>query len=259
MKNEHEQVSHESTFVLKLTGIDLENINPVDIADLLKNFSKLLGKENLHFKSIRQGSAVLELEIPSELYNEKFQELEENISDLDNSLENINKIMRKYSSSFPLLKGKIYANPIASNDDNFEEVYEFDYTKPLPIRFDQHENLIGKLIKPAHGKDNTDHFTIQLGNDKTVSVEVSKELSLALAPNLDTLWRFESLIEFIGIARYEILGYDVKITSFKAKNFNIIPNTQSAEEWLDEFFSFGKSGWQSLDNPLETWLEERHS
>lgn len=251
--------NQQATFVLKLTGIDLENLNPVDIADLLKDFSKLLGKDNLHFKNIRPGSAILELETPFEFYNEKVHQLEENISELDNSVENINKIMRKYSSKFPLLKGKIFACPDACNEDSFEEIYEFDYKKPIPTRFEQDEILIGKLMKPAHGKDNTDHFTIKLANEKTVSVELPKTLSNELAPELKSLWLHENLVQFNGIARYELLGYEMKIISFKAKSFDIIPNRQTASEWIEEFVSFGESGWQSLENPLETWLQERHS
>lgn len=250
--------NQQATFVLKLTGIDLENINPVDIADLLKDFSKLLGKDNLHFKEIRQGSAILELETPSEFYNEKVNELEENISEWDNSLENINKIMRKYSSSFPLLQGKIFACRVACNEEIYEEIYEFDYKKPTATRFEQDETLIGKLINPAQGKDSTDHFTIKLANEKTVSVQLPKILSNQLAPELESLWLHENLVQFNGIARYEMVGYEIKIISFKAKSFDIIPNRQTATDWVDEFISFGESGWQSLDNPLETWLEERH-
>ena len=251
--------NQQATFVLKLTGIDLENLNPVDIGKLLQDFCYLIGEKNLHFDGVYQGSAVIRLTSDADLYAQKLDEMNKNISKSSPAFKDINKIIRGYSATFPNIQGKILASPTACNDEDFAVVYEFHHQELPKRQFEQSETLIGKLIKPAHGKDSTDHFTIQLANDKTASVELSKALSFELASHLESLWKFDTLIAFTGQARYEKQGYQLKMLSFKATGFEIVDNQQKPMDWADEFVSFDKSGWQSLDNPLATWLAERHA
>lgn len=250
--------NQQATFVLKLTGINLENLNPVDIGKLLQDFCYLIGDKNLRYEGVYQGSAVIKLTTDTNLYTQKLDILNKNISKSSPAFNDINKIIRGYSANFPNIEGKILACPTACNDDDFKVIYEFDYRELPKRQFEQAETLIGKLLKPAHGKDATDHFTIQLANDKTASVELSKALSFELASHLESLWKFDTLIAFTGQARYEKQGYTLKLLSFKANGFEIVDNQQDAKIWADEMISFGKSGWQSLDNPLQTWLAERH-
>lgn len=255
---QHEN-SQQATFMLKLTGIYLENLSPVDIGRLLQDFCYLIGDKNLHYDSIYQGSAVFKLTTDTDLYNQKLEQLQKNISKSSTPLNDINKIMRGYAQNFPNIEARILACSTVCNDDDFKVVYEFDYQELPKRQFEQAETLIGKLLKPAHGKDATDHFTIQLANDKTASVELSKTLSFELASHLESLWKFDTLIQFTGQARYEKQGYQIKMISFKASGFDIVENQQYAKSWADKMVSFGKSGWQSLDNPIKIWLEERHA
>lgn len=53
-------------------------------------------------------------------------------------------------------------------------------------------------------------------------------------------------------------GFKSTLKEFTASHFNIIDNQQNINNWVNEFIAFGKSGWQSLENPLATWIEERH-
>lgn len=249
----------QSTFALRITGIDLNNINPVDIGKLLQDFCQLLGEKNLRFDGIYQGSAVLKVYTDNEFYTQKLEQLHQNIQKSSPKITNINKIIRNYSAYFPDIQAKILAHPTACNDHELTVIHEFSRQELPKSQFEQAETLIGKLIKPAHGKDNTDHFTIELANKQTVSVELAKSLSFELATHLESLWRFESLVQFIGQARYEKQGYELKLRSFKANDFKIIDNQQNSKDWANAFMAFGQSGWQSLDNPLHTWEGERHS
>lgn len=249
----------QSTFALKMTGIDLDNINPVDIGKLLQEFCQLLGEKNLHFSGIYQGSAVLKVCTDSEFYVQKLEQLQDNIQKSSIKLTNIHKIIRNYSANFPDIQAKILAHPTACNDDELTIIHEFNYQELPKSQFEQAETFVGKLIKPAHGKDNTDHFTIELANKQTVSVELAKSLSFELATHLESLWRFESLVQFTGQARYEKQGYELKLRSFKANGFKIIDNQHNGKDWVNTFVSLGQSGWQSLDNPLRIWAMERHS
>lgn len=253
-------MTEKSKFVLKLSGIDLDNIKATDIGRLLNKFCKLLGDEHIFFDAIYSGSAVLKVSTEPEHYNEKLDKLSTNIHRQAPALEDINKVLRSYSKTFSKIEASILASRTAVNDDDMELIHQIDYHKPDYAVFNQTETLMGKLEKPAHGKDETDHFTITLANDEEVSVSVRKNISLDLASYLPSLWRFDSLIKFTGTACYELKGdYDLSLKSFEADSFEIIKNNTTVDFWINEFVSQGNSGWQEIDNPIESWLEERHS
>lgn len=251
-------MTDKSTFVLKLSGIDLENIRAGDIGRLLNNFCKLLGDDHLYFENIYSGSAVLKVRTEPEYYVDKIEALNANLT--SKALEDIHKVVRRYSQAFTDIDAAIFASRSAANDEDMELVHHIEFRKPLSHSFEQSETFIGKLLRPAHGKDDTDHFTILLGNDKIISVSVPKGLSYDLAPYLESLWRFESLTKFTGTACYEIeQGYTLILKSFNATGFEIVENKATAKSWITDFVGYGKSGWQDEDDPITTWLEERHS
>ena len=253
-------MTDKPTFVLKLTGIDLQNIKAGDIGRLLNDFCKLLGDEYLYFDNIYSGSAVLKVKTEPEYYTNKIEKLSENLVKQSSALDDIHKVMRRYSQHFTDIDASIFASRTAVNDDDMELIHHIDFRKPSSHTFEQSETFVGKLLKPAHGKDDTDHFTILLGNDKTISVSVPKNLSYDLAPHLESLWRFKSLIKFRGIACYELQQkYSLLLKSFDADSFEIIENKTIAISWMKDFIECGESGWQNDDDPIGTWLEERHS
>lgn len=253
-------MTDKSTFVLKLTGIDLDNIRAGDIGRLLNDFCKLLGDDHLYFENIYSGSAVLKVKTEPEYYAEKLEKLNVNVAKNSLALDDLHKVIRRYSQVFTDIDATIFASQSAVNDEDMELVHHIEFRKPLSHSFEQLETFIGKLLRPAHGKDDTDHFTILLANDKTISVSVPKSLSYDLAPHLESLWRFESLVKFTGTACYEIQqGYTLTLKSFNATGFEIIENKETAKSWITNFVGYGKSGWQDDDDPIATWLEERHS
>lgn len=253
-------MTDKSIFVLKLTGIDLKNIKAGDIGRLLNDFCKLLGDEYLYFDNIYSGSAVLKVKTEPEYYANKIEKLSENIVKQSSALDDIHKVMRRYSQQFTDIDASIFASRTAVNDDDMELIHHIEFRKSLSHTFEQPETFVGKLLKPAHGKDDTDHFTILLGNNKTISVSVPKNLSYDLAPHLESLWRFKSLIKFRGIACYELQQkYSLLLKSFDADSFEIIENKTIARSWIKEFIDCGESGWRDIDDPINTWLEERHS
>ena len=251
-------MTDKSTFVLKLSGIDLDNIKAGDIGRLLNDFCKLLGDDHLYFENIYSGSAVLKVKTEPEYYADKIETLNSNLT--SKALDDIHKVIRRYSQTFTDIDAAIFASRSAVNDEDMDLVHHIEFRKPLSHSFEQSETFIGKLLRPAHGKDDTDHFIILLGNDKTISVSVPKGLSYELAPHLESLWRFESLIKFTGTACYEIQqSYTLILKSFNATGFEIFENKTTAKSWITDFVGYGKSGWQDDDDPITTWLEERHS
>lgn len=244
---------NHATFTLKLTGIDLQNIHPNDVGVLLSEFADLLDNDSLKFGNVRTGSVVVELEADPALYTQILQNFSENR--IKSAYKTIQKTIKKLAKQFPDIQAQFLARPNANTKNQL--IYTIDYQEEVQY-ITQAESIIGRLIKPAQGKDNTDHFTIILANDKNISVKVNKSLSHQLAPYLQTLWLGESLIEFSGIAKYEMNGFKSTLKEFTASHFNIIDNQQNINNWVNEFIAFGKSGWQSLENPLETWIEERH-
>lgn len=253
-------MTDKSTFVLKLTGIDLDNIKAGDIGRLLNDFCKLLGDDCLYFENIYSGSAVLKVRTEPEYYADKIKMLNLNLIKASPALDDIHKVIRRYSQVFTDIDATIFASQSAVNDEDMDLIHHIEFRKPLSHSFEQSETFIGKLLRPAHGKDDTDHFTILLANDKTISVSVPRSLSYDLAPDLESLWRFESLVKFTGTACYEIQrGYTLILKSFNATGFEIIENKATAKSWITDFVDYGKSGWQDDDDPITTWLEERHS
>ncbi len=251
-------MTDKSTFVLKLSGINLDNIKAGDIGRLLNDFCKLLGDDHLYFENIYSGSAVLKVKTEPEYYADKIEALNANLT--SKALDDIHKVVRRYSQTFTDIDAAIFASRSAANDEDMDLIHHIEFRKPLSHSFEQSETFIGKLLRPAHGKDDTDHFTILLGNDKTISVSVPKGLSYDLAPYLESLWRFESLVKFSGTACYEIQqGYSLILKSFNATGFEIVENKVTAKSWITDFVAYGKSGWQDDDDPITTWLEERHS
>lgn len=253
-------MTDKSTFVLKLTGIDLSNISAGDIGRLLNDFCKLLGDDHLYFDEIYSGSAVLKVATHPEYYANKIEQLNTNISKQNSALDDIHKVIRRYAQHFTDIDAYILASHTAVNDEDLDLVHHIDYRETSAHIFEQNETLMGKLIRPAHGKDDTDHFMILLPNDMQISIEVTKTLSFEIAPFLESLWRYESLIRFSGIAKYEIKdNFQIKLKSFQASSFEIIDNTTTAKSWMTDFAALGASGWQGEKDPINTWLEERHS
>ncbi|WP_201616237.1 hypothetical protein [Psychrobacter urativorans] len=253
-------MTDKSTFVLKLSGIDLSDITAGDMARMLANFCKLLGSEELYLDSIYSGSAVAKVYTDRELYIPKLDKLNQSIAANHLALDEIQSVVRRYAKNFSGIDANILASRTASNDDELEQIYHIDYRKAAAHVFEQNETFVGKLLKPAHGKDETDHFTILLANENRVSVEMNKNLSFEIAPFLEALWRHESLIKFSGLAKYEHQdNYKIKLKCFNASSFKVIPNTMTAKLWMKEFVDMGESGWQKEEEPIKNWLKERHS
>lgn len=246
--------SNYATFTLRLTGIDLENIHPNDVGVLLSDFSRLLNEDSLQFDGIRQGSAVVSVRANEELYPQILQNFQNGM--VKSAYKSLTRIIRKYANRFPEIQAQLWAKPNNQSENRLIEVLDYqEYTKTIK----QTETLIGRLQKPAQGKDDTDHFTILLANGNQIAVKVNKNLSYELAEYLEGLWLAKSLVEFTGVAKYQMTGWHMKLSEFTAQSFTILPNQNNLTHWADEFFECGDSGWQKLDNPEQTWLMERHS
>lgn len=246
--------SNYATFTLRLTGIDLENIHPNDVGVLLSDFSRLLNEDSLQFDGIRQGSAVVSVRANEELYPQILQNFQNGM--VKSAYKSLTKTIRKYANRFPEIQAQLWAKPNNQSENQLIEILDYqEHTKTIK----QTETLIGKLQKPAQGKDDTDHFTILLANGNQIAVKVNKSLSYELAGYLEGLWLAKSLVEFTGIAKYQMTGWQMKLSEFTAQSFTILPNQNHLTHWADEFFECGDSGWQKLDNPEQTWLMGRHS
>lgn len=245
--------SDYATFTLRLTGIDLDNLHPNDVGLLLSHFARLLDDENLQFDTIRQGSAVLSIRTESQFYPQILHNFQN--STTNNTYKSLSKLVQKYKNRFPNIQAEFWAKPNLHSDNQLIETLNFQEQSRA---IQQTETLIGQLKSPDHRKHN-DTFTLLLANGETATIKVPKSLSCELAKHMEGLWLANHLIEFTGIATYQMTGWKMKLSGFTAQSFNILPNDNQLAKWANDFFECGESGWQTLDNPEQTWLMERHS
>lgn len=259
-------MNNKSSFILEIRGVSLKNLNSIDLGRLLEEFSKLLGRNEIYLDGIYFGSGYIKLYTENKLYAKKLEQLSFNTKNNHKSLVKIERIIRSYSRHFPYICSNILASKTSRNEDA-QILCSINHSKPQSHYFEQEEFFVGKLLKPAHGKDETDHFTILLSNEDMISVKLSKQLSTEIAPYLETLWNHASLIRFLGIARYEVQdSYEVSLKEFNASSFDVIKRDTDICSWVAGFVYLSssvegnkkcQSGWNNHKDPQSIWIKER--
>ena len=67
----------------------------------------------------------------------------------------------------------------------------------------------------------------------------------------------EKIIEFSGTATYSESGdFQLYLEDFKVESFEILEN-DTVDDWVNDFVSFGRSGWEDLEDPYQALKDER--
>lgn len=235
------------TFALKISGLGLDEINPVDIASLLGSLCRLIGADNLQFDAIRPGSAYVQVRTEEDYYQDKLEKANQAILLENGPYKEIQKVVQKYkqaSAEFIVKK---------PDDKDFTAIHQFK-EKEAAFVFSQHETIRGQVVHLWEGRDDTDHIHIQTDDGKHVKIAATPDLSQFFGSK----WRTPHLIEVSGQAKYKYISFDeIILIEFRAEQVTPLP-MESVRAWLDSFVDAGESGWSQFDDPVAHWLRERH-
>lgn len=233
-------------FALKITGANLSEINPSDLATALQSLCKMLGAEGLVFDEIRSGSAYIQVRSDAGLRDEKLQHFQRSVASESNGYRELQTMLGKHPAWTMEMLMK------SGNDEM--RIHEF-VRQEKGFTFWQHENLRGRVVKLQAGKDSTDHAGLLLDDGRTIPMACSGELSKQLAQH----WKSERIIEVHGNAKYLYHSFNnIQLQDFKAESF-VVLDTLSPAAWLKGFAGAGDSQWSSIDDPVQHWLAERRS
>lgn len=237
-------MNEETIFELKVTGVDLDKIKPSQLAILMQPFAKMLGEDNLAFSAIKAGSACIQLKTPVAYWENKIQNIKQSIAARSSEFRSIQDIANKHTDwNIDILSG---SQP--------ECLYTFK-PEPKGFLFSQAETIRGRLTRLVDGQDETDHIGLRLEDGRSISIACSSELS----KKLSLQWKNNAILELHGQAKYRYIDFRrIELQSFEAQSFTILENLSMAQ-WIDDFIGDGQSGWSQFENPIEHWLQERHS
>lgn len=239
-------MKEDAIFALKISGVELANIKPSDLALLMQHFCKMLGDEHLSFDVIRTGSAYIQLKTPLVYAEEKTLNIQRAISSKSSSFKSLQQLANKHPD---------WVMDILSNPEKNTSLYTFTPEAKKGFSFKQMEVIRGQLTRLVDGKDKKDSIGLTLESGEEVKVFCSDELSKALSVE----FKNGSLLEIHGEAKYNYINFnDVRLEEFEAHSFTILEKI-SMGSWLKGFIGDGQTGWSQIDNPVEHWLQERHS
>lgn len=235
------------TFSLYVSGIKLNEINPLDSAKMLESLCKMLGSKNLEWGDIKEGSADYCVIFEQQYFEEKVANFNKAVNDENGAYKSIADFLNKYPKASTQLRYKTCAN------DEFTKLYDFK-RKEEGFTFTQQEAIRGRIIGLKEGSDKTDHIQVQTIAGKNISVAISPALSISLGNK----WRTQHQLQFIGKAKYKYRSYDdLELIEFTADNIQEIEDGNILD-WISDFKDAGDSGWNKFDDPIAEWLKERH-
>ncbi|MFB1630193.1 MULTISPECIES: hypothetical protein [unclassified Pseudomonas] len=209
------------------------------LAEYLRELSTLYGHESeVHFDSVKEGSAQLQSLIEEQAYNGILQQVREVSGGLGskrvlNSYEKLSELMAHDKTRGSLRSGgaKIFQFPVAKNE-------------PPPLRVVKPSSVQGKLYSVG-GKDDTVPVRIEGGNGETLMCEAGIDIAERLAQILfktvrvhgdgewekraDGCWKLIKL-KVTSFEKLEDIGFKEAIARLKAAggvNWNDIPNAHS--------------------------------
>lgn len=239
-------MSEYAIFALKVSGTELNQISPLELGLLMQHFSKMLGEKDLSFDIIESGSVVIKLKTPEEFSPKKDFNLRHAINSKSKGFKGIQSLVNKHHDWTVNIK--------ISHSANDENIYTF-YAESKGFLFKQTETVRGHLTRLLVGKDKTDHISLMTENGHLIHMSCSDELSKKLSVE----WKNNHLLEITGEAKYRYISFDdIHLDSFDAHHFIVLENV-SMGKWLKEFIGDGQTGWSQFENPVEQWLQERHS
>jgi len=238
-------MSNNIVIALRLPDVKPTDLSVSEVSELLKHLSSLLKNAEAKFKYIQNGSSYFGNTINAA-----------HLADIKKSIllsegGELDRYIGKHHTWGDAAIGFHDADADPKTMTIIRAISPID----KPNKFKQTDTLRGTVKKLIEGKDNTDHVGIAFLNGTTLSAKATESVASALKD----YFRTDTIIEFTGEATYshssnfELTLEDFKIISFEALAID------SLNQWIDDFVGFGHSGWQDLNNPLETLKKERLS
>lgn len=238
-------MKEDAIFALKISGIELVNIKPSDLAFLMQYFGKMLGEEHLSFDVIRTGSAYIQLKTSLIYAEEKTRNIQQAIASKSAPFKSLQQLANKHAD---------WVMDILSDPESDTSLYTFTPEAKKGFSFKQMDVIRGQLTKLVDGKDKKDFIGLTLESGKEVTVFCSNELSKALSAE----FKNGSLLEIHGEAKYNYMSFnDIRLEEFEAHRFTVLEQVSMAS-WLKGFIGNGQTGWSQFETPVEHWLQERH-
>jgi hypothetical protein len=239
-------MKNEYTFSLYVSGIKLNEINPLDSAKLLESLCKMLGSKNLKWGDVKEGSADYCVKFDYEYFDEKVSNFNKSFNEQTGAYKTITEFLNKHPKASTLLRYK------SADNDEYISLHNFE-RKEEGFIFTQQESIRGRVVGLKEGSDKTDHIQVQTIAGKNISVAISPALSI----HLGNKWRTKHQLQFIGKAKYRYRSYDdLELIEFIADNIQEIEDGNILD-WINEFKDAGDSGWNQFDDPIAEWLKER--
>lgn len=241
----------DTIFALKIENADLEEVDPVDLASLLSNFSKALGSKDVSFQSIKSGSIYIENKTLDVNSSQKISNLSRSVDSHSSAVKAIEKVLSKYPhwGSACLIVKHI--------DEDYEcakKLHVID-APAKALYFSQPDTFRGRFLGVHEGLDATDHGSLLLDGGKKISFALSPEL----AKTMNHFFRSEALIEVSGQAKYAYFDYkNIILQSFFVESFSVVEEG-NISEWIKDFVSAGTNGWSAFENPVKEWLKDRRA
>lgn len=239
-------------FALKIEEADLDEIKLVDLASLLSDFSKALGKKDgVSFQSIHSGSIFMAAKTFESEKAEIIHNLSEAVRNRTSAIKGIEKTIEKYPNWG---QASIVTKHINDEYSSAQRLHVINAPEKA-LSFTQKDRLRGRFLGVQEGLRSTDHCYLLLDNGKKQLCYVPPELS----KQMNRLFRLDALIEVHGQAEYSYLDYkNIFLESFSVESFEVIENSSIAG-WIKGFREAGSSGWSEMEDPVQQWLEERHA
>lgn len=238
-------MKEDAIFALKVSGVELEQIKPSDLALLMQHFCKMLGDEHLSFDVIKTGSVFIQLKTPLVYAEEKTLNIQQAIASKSSSFKSLQQLANKHPD---------WVMDILSDPEKNTSLYTFTPEAKKGFSFKQMEAIRGQLTRLVDGKDKKDSIGLTLESGEVIKVFCSDELSKALLAE----FKNGSLLEIHGEAKYNYMNFnDIRLDEFEAHSFTVLEK-MSMGSWLKGFIGDGQTGWSQIENPVEHWLQERH-
>lgn len=238
-------MSNKRVIALRLPDKKPTDLKFTEMAELFKQFANLLKGSKDNFGYVEEGSIYLgSPPLNSEEYKIAIEQvLNSDGGDLDQYL----------SKHIDWGSAQIGVHREGESPKQMKVLRSID-TVVTPNKFKQNENLRGRIYKISAGKDSY-YLGINFLNGFKVNTKVTQNMVEVLRNYIAS----EKIIEFSGIATYSDSGdFQLYLEDFKVESFEILEN-DTVDNWVDDFVSFGRSGWQDLDDPYQVLKDERLS
>ncbi|MES2218382.1 MAG: hypothetical protein V4501_08215 [Pseudomonadota bacterium] len=236
-------------FDLRIDGYTPKTLPMKSLVRYLDAFAQLLGSDgHVHFDRVRQGSAVLRVNVDED----GVQEVESRLSLVENP-DAPEDIIKAYKQLNDLLKKDGTWAELKSK--NGAQIIEFPGCKTVkpqvigPVK--EMGELEGELVRVG-GKDRTAHLLLIGEDGQEYKVQANRDIAKRLGGCL------YSKIKITGVGTwYRIENGKWELRLFVIQDFELYEERTLKEAISDLRNIHERSEWAKMDDPLAEWLEIR--